>query len=170
MPPGARDVRAPPRRSPTSFDSRISGWKVLAGGFVVVKVKSDARAVLSGLMQWAGLGRVRFVTAVSEDVDLSDEENTIWGIFSRFDPARDMLFSEQKFVGAKPVYSDRIGIDATWKEGYPLPLMMSEKVVRLVDCRCTFCRTPPSAANIRRSGVPVLSGTSGVAKSRRHAR
>ncbi len=86
-------------------------------------------------MQWDGLGRVRFVAAVSADVDLSNEEGTIWGLFSRFDPARDMLFGEQKFVGSRPVYGGRIGIDATWKEGYPLPLAMSEEVVQRVDRR-----------------------------------
>jgi 4-hydroxy-3-polyprenylbenzoate decarboxylase len=38
-------------------------------------------------------------------------------------------------VGARPVYGGRIGIDATWKQGYPLPLSMSEDIVRLVDRR-----------------------------------
>ena len=56
-----------------------------------------------------------------------------WGIFTRFDPARDMLFSEQTFVGARPVYRGTIGIDATWKEGYPAPLVMDESIVKLVD-------------------------------------
>jgi UbiD family decarboxylase len=128
---------APPREiaDPTAFDARITGWKVLAGGFVVVVVKNEPRAVLERLVHWEGLGPVRFVAAVSSDVDLADEENTIWGIFSRFDPARDMIFGEQKFVGARPVYGGRIGIDATWKEGYPLPLTMSEEIVRLVDRR-----------------------------------
>ena len=120
---------------PTAFDSRITAWKVLAGGFVVVAVRASSREVLERLLRWESLGRVRFVVAVSTDVDLTDEENTIWGIFSRFDPARDMLFAEQSFVGARPVYGGRIGIDATWKEGYPLPLTMSEEVVRLVDRR-----------------------------------
>jgi UbiD family decarboxylase len=135
---GERLTSEPPPREikdPTAFDSRVSGWKVLDGGFLVVKVVTEPRAVLARLMQWDGLGRVRFVAAVSQDVDLSSEEGTIFGIFSRFDPGRDMLFSEQKFVGARPVYGGRIGIDATWKEGYPLPLAMSDEVVRRVDRR-----------------------------------
>ena len=127
----------PPREipDPTAFDVRITGWKVLAGGFVVVVVKTEGRAVLERLVRWKGLGPVRLIAAVSTDVDLSDEENTIWGIFTRFDPARDMVFGEQRFVGARPVYGGRIGIDATWKEGYPLPLTMPEEIVRLVDRR-----------------------------------
>jgi UbiD family decarboxylase len=120
---------------PRVWDSRIAAWKVLAGGFVVVVVKSEPRAVLERLLRWEGLGRVRLVAAVSLDVDLREEESTIWGIFSRFDPARDMIFGEQSFVGARPVYGGRIGIDATWKEGYPLPLAMSEEIVQRVDRR-----------------------------------
>jgi 4-hydroxy-3-polyprenylbenzoate decarboxylase len=120
---------------PASVDSRIRKWKVLAGGFVVVAVSGGGREVLERLLRWEGLGRARFLAAVSEDVDLEDEESTIWGIFSRFDPARDMLFSEQEFRGARPVYRGRMAIDATWKEGYPLPLKMSEEIVSLVDRR-----------------------------------
>jgi 4-hydroxy-3-polyprenylbenzoate decarboxylase len=120
---------------PASVDSRIRKWKVLAGGFVVVAVSAGGREVLERLLRWEGLGRARFLAAVSEDVDLEDEESTIWGIFSRFDPARDMLFSEQEFRGARPVYRGRMAIDATWKEGYPLPLKMSEEIVSLVDRR-----------------------------------
>jgi UbiD family decarboxylase len=127
----------PPREIPdlSSFDSRIVKAKLLEGGFVIVVVKSAAREVLEKLVRWEGLAPVKFVAAVSEDVDLTNEEGTIWGVFSRFDPARDMIFAEQEFVGARPVYGGRIGIDATWKEGYPLPLTMPEEIVSLVDRR-----------------------------------
>ena len=82
----------------------------------------------------ASLG-VRIIVAVSMDVDLDDDENLQWGIFTRFDPVRDMIFERQEFVGARPVYGGVTGIDATWKEGYPAPLEMDEDTVRLVDRR-----------------------------------
>jgi 4-hydroxybenzoate decarboxylase subunit C len=128
---------APPAAiaDPSAFDARIVKWKLLAGGFLVVAVRTGAREVVEKLSRWEGLGAVRLFAAVSEDVDLEDEESTIWGIFSRFDPARDLVFSEQEFAGARPVYGGRAGIDASWKEGYPLPLKMSEEIVRLVDRR-----------------------------------
>jgi 4-hydroxy-3-polyprenylbenzoate decarboxylase len=91
--------------------------------------------VLERLVRWEGLGPVKFVVAVSGDVELDSEPSLLWGIFTRFDPARDMIVGEQRFVGARPVYSGRIGIDATWKEGYPLPLAMDPDVTRLVDRR-----------------------------------
>jgi 4-hydroxy-3-polyprenylbenzoate decarboxylase len=128
---------APPRDiyDPRTVDRRILDYKVLEGGFVVVVVKENPREVLQGLVRWDGLGPVRFVTAVSDDVDLADQTSTIWGIFTRFDPARDMIFQKQEFVGARPLYSGRIGIDATWKEGYPPPVTVPEDTIRLVERR-----------------------------------
>jgi UbiD family decarboxylase len=120
---------------PAAADRRVVAHRLLDGGFLVVMVDRDPREVLTELFRWPGLGSVKFVTAVSRDVDLADETSLLWGIFTRFDPARDMLFGGQRFVGARPVYSGPIGIDATWKEGYPLPVEMPEEIVRKVDAR-----------------------------------
>src|SRR5258706_4244596 len=68
----------PPREIPDlpSFDSRIAKAKLLDGGFVIVVVKSAPREVLEKLVRWEGFGSVKVVVAVSEDVDLSNEEGT----------------------------------------------------------------------------------------------
>ena len=115
------------------LDARIERWKLLDGGFLVVAVRESGRAVVESVV--AARPDVRFVVAVSLDVNLDDDENLQWGIFTRFDPARDMVFSEKEFLGARPVYRGIVGIDATWKQGYPLPLEMEESTVRLVDSR-----------------------------------
>ena len=52
-----------------------------------------------------------------------------------FDPARDLIAQEQGFVGARPYYRGRLGIDANWKEGYPPVVEMPEETKRLVDRR-----------------------------------
>jgi 4-hydroxy-3-polyprenylbenzoate decarboxylase len=124
----------PPRDlDPRRLDNRIEDYKLLEGSLLAVCVRHHAREVLQNLVG-ASLG-VRFVVAVSPDVRLDDDENLQWGIFTRFDPARDMLFTEQTFVGARPVYRGIVGIDATWKEGYPAPLVMDESVQKLVEKR-----------------------------------
>jgi len=130
-------AEAPPSEipDPAGYDNRVLAHRLLPGGFLVVTVADAPREVLGRLLCWPGLGPVRFVAAVSRDVDLTDETSLLWGIFTRFDPARDMIFARQEFVGARPVYSGPIGIDATWKEGYPLPVEMPDEVVRLVDRR-----------------------------------
>jgi len=123
----ARDI------DPRQFDSRVLAYRMLEGAILAVVVKNSSREVVANLVH-APLD-ARFVTAVSEDVRLDDDENLQWGIFTRFDPARDMIVAEQTFVGARPVYRGIVGIDATWKEGYPAPLVMNEDVVKLVDRR-----------------------------------
>jgi 4-hydroxy-3-polyprenylbenzoate decarboxylase len=124
----------PPRHvDPVRFDARIETWRLLNGGFLVVVVRQQPREVIQNLVK-APLD-VRFVIAVSPDVHLDDDENLQWGIFTRFDPARDMFFAAQTFVGARPLYSGPIGIDATWKQGYPAPLVMDDSIVKLVDRR-----------------------------------
>jgi UbiD family decarboxylase len=127
---------APPTAvtDPSTIDRRIVGHTLIEG-FLVVKVNSDPRAVLEGLVKWDGLGPVRWIAAVSEDVDLKDLTSVVWGIFTRFDPGRDIIAQEQGFVGARPYYRGRLGIDATWKEGYPPVVEMPEETKRLVDRR-----------------------------------
>lgn len=93
------------------------------------------REVLQKLVALPDLAGIPVIAAVSEDVDLRDRENYIWGVFTRFDCERDIVFTEQKLVGISPVYKGIMGIDATWKPGYPRPLRMTEEVKRRVDER-----------------------------------
>jgi len=124
-------TRGQPPRPPS--DPRVQEFKVFEESLLVVKVKNGAREIVQDLVRQP-LG-VQMVVAVSPDVSLDDDENLQWGIFTRFDPARDMFFTEQTFVGARPVYRGVVGIDATWKQGYPEPLVMDESIVKLVDRR-----------------------------------
>ena len=126
----------PPQRidDPSMFDRRIVKHALIEG-FLVVQVKERPREVLQELVKWDGLGPVRWIAAVSEDVRLDDLGSVIWGIFTRFDPARDLIAQEQGFVGARPYYRGRLAIDATWKQGYPPVVEMPEETKRLVDRR-----------------------------------
>ena len=75
------------------------------------------------------------VAVVSPDVNLDDDVDTLWGIFTRFDPARDLMFTESSLQGVQPLYAGVMGIDATWKPGYPDAVAMDPDVVRRVDAR-----------------------------------
>jgi len=129
------DKKEPPRAAdPSRFDSRIQNHRLLDGGFLLVVPRENPREVLQNLVR-SPLG-VRFVVAVSPDVQLDDDEQVQWGVFTRFDPApATCFFGEQTFVGARPVYRGIVGIDATWKAGYPAPLEMDPAIVRKVDQR-----------------------------------
>jgi 4-hydroxy-3-polyprenylbenzoate decarboxylase len=96
-------------------------------------VARDGMIVLKKLLRRKDLAPIAIIAMVSEDVDIRDRENTIWGIFTRFDCERDVLFTAQELIGATAVYGGIMGIDATWKRGYPDPLRMNDDVRQRVD-------------------------------------
>jgi menaquinone biosynthesis decarboxylase len=122
-------------RALRSLDRRIADQELIDDTMLVVSVRRDGRQVLRKLLSHPPLGTLPLVVTVSDDVDIRDRENTLWGIFTRFDCERDVLFSEQKLIGICPVYGGTMGIDATWKPGYPARLEMTEEVRRKVEER-----------------------------------
>ncbi len=118
-----------------SFDRRIVDMNLIEGTMLLVKVKKDGPAVIKKLVHHSELEGIKMIAAVSEDVDIHNQENYIWGVFTRFDCERDVQFTEQKLIGISPIYNGIMGIDATWKKGYPVPLVMDDKIVKKVDER-----------------------------------
>jgi 4-hydroxy-3-polyprenylbenzoate decarboxylase len=102
---------------------------------LAVQVEHPARRVVERLVAHESLRGAKMVVAVSPDVNIEDDDELVWGIFMRFDPARDVVFTEMGMTGAQPVYRGVMGIDATWKPGYPEVIRMDEETVRKVDRR-----------------------------------
>ncbi|MBI3586301.1 MAG: menaquinone biosynthesis decarboxylase [Ignavibacteriales bacterium] len=118
-----------------SLDRRIVDARAIEDCLLLVKVKKDGRQVVEKLVGKKELQHFKMIAAVSEDVNIHDQENYIWGVFTRFDCERDVVFTEQKLIGISPVYKGVMGIDATWKKGYPDPLTMPDKIIKKVDQR-----------------------------------
>jgi len=118
-----------------SFDRRIVDAHLIEESLLIVKVRSHGQAIVEKLVKQKELQGVKIVAAVSDDVDIKNQESYIWGIFTRFDCERDVRFSEESLIGISPIYKGVMGIDATWKKGYPAPLEMDPAIVRRVDKR-----------------------------------
>jgi 4-hydroxy-3-polyprenylbenzoate decarboxylase len=73
------------------------------------------------------------VVAVSPDVPLDDDELLLWGIFTRFDCARDIVPASVESRGAWLACRGPLAIDATWKAGYPEPVASPPEVIAAVD-------------------------------------
>jgi 4-hydroxy-3-polyprenylbenzoate decarboxylase len=78
---------------------------------------------------------VKIVAAVSEDVNLSVDLEIIWGIFTRFDAARDVTFTKVHLENVSAVYDGVMGIDATWKPGYPNPCRITPETEKKINDR-----------------------------------
>ena len=123
------------RSAISSLDRRIVEVQFVHDTLLIVKVRKDGMRVLKKLVRLEDLRGVAMIAAVSDDVDLHDRENYLWGIFTRFDCERDIIFTNQELMGVSPIYKGVMGIDATWKTGYPNPLSMTPEVVRRVEER-----------------------------------
>ncbi|MCA9752844.1 MAG: UbiD family decarboxylase [Gemmatimonadetes bacterium] len=127
----------------TTVDSRIRGQKLLGRAILAITVEGDdpRSALAAAVRALPGAGGdgpaplPKIVAAVSPDIPLEDRELLLWGIFTRFDPARDAFFERSELYGAWPVHRGRLAIDATFKAGYPAPLEMDPEVVAKVDRR-----------------------------------
>lgn len=115
--------------------AQILETRLIEETLLLIKVSADGRKIVEELVRLPELSGVKILAAVSEDVDLASRETAIWGVFTRFDCARDVIFTEQSLVGISPVYHGILGIDATWKPGYPAPLVMSDEIVERVNRR-----------------------------------
>lgn len=136
QPPGGVPSIPP---DPAAWEEAVVGHKYIEGALLVVKVRATTagagRAVLERLVARNELRFAKIIALVSDDVDIADDVSLIWGIFTRFDPARDVVFARAELRGATPIYDGPLGIDATWKSGYPAPLEMDAEIVERVDRR-----------------------------------
>ena len=122
-------------------DPRVLECRLMEGTLLVARVRRAAgdepkgREILAGLLSRPELRGLKMAAVVSEDVPLDSDVLTLWGIFSRFDCGRDVIFTRTGLRGSIPVYSGTLGIDATWKKGYPLPVEMTAGVREKVSAR-----------------------------------
>jgi len=125
----------PPRTvpDPRGFDDRVLGHRLAWGAMLVVTVRGEGRAVVERLVARPEYAAVRLVVAVSPDVPLQDDELLLWGVFTRFDCARDVVPARVETRGAWLTSHGPLGIDATWKNGYPAPVENAPEVVAAVE-------------------------------------
>ena len=146
---------------PRTFDERIADWRLAWGAMLVVQVKdavpgpvaaSDApawgraadapapevgttaaRETIEKLLRRPEYAGVKLIVAVSSDIPLVEDELLLWGIFTRFDCARDVLPAASESRGAWLAVRGPLGIDATWKPGYPEPVAHTPALLAKVD-------------------------------------
>lgn len=118
---------------PRAFAEEITGSRLLWGAMLVVQVGGGGRDVVERLVVRPEYAELRLVAAVSRDVPLDDDELLLWGIFTRFDCARDVVPAATEARGAWASCRGPLGIDATWKSGYPEPVEALPEVVARVD-------------------------------------
>ncbi|MBI4003970.1 MAG: UbiD family decarboxylase, partial [Candidatus Omnitrophica bacterium] len=135
---GSAAASAPPvlaEAQVKALHPRIRRARLVEGALLAVQVEGEGRDVVKALVKAPPLSSVKLIAAVSSDVVLEDQESLLWGVFTRFDPARDVIFTSSELNDAWPVYHGCLGIDATYKTGYPEPIVMTSDIIKKVDAR-----------------------------------
>lgn len=136
--PVVRDDRVI-QRDPKDIAPGIRRWRLWNDALLAVQAervdRDIGRSIVERLVASPALARVKIITVISPDIDLDDDVDLIWGIFTRFDPARDVVFTMASLTGIQPAYAGVMGIDATWKPGYPDAVEMDPDTVKKVDER-----------------------------------
>jgi 4-hydroxy-3-polyprenylbenzoate decarboxylase len=133
-PPAAAPSRnpAPGLPDPRAFAPEVQASRLAWGGMLVVQVPAEGRGVIERLLQRPEYAGVKLLVAVSADVPLEDDELLLWGIFTRFDCARDIIPARVETRGAWLTCHGPLGIDATWKQGYPETVASPPEVIARV--------------------------------------
>jgi 3-polyprenyl-4-hydroxybenzoate decarboxylase len=131
--PPATDPLLAEVADPRAFADDVRAHRLAWGGMLVVQVAGEGRAVIERLVARPEYEKVKLIVAVSGDVPLDDDTMLLWGIFTRFDCARDIVPANVETRGAWLTCRGPLGIDATWKQGYPDPVENLPEVVSAVD-------------------------------------
>jgi UbiD family decarboxylase len=118
---------------PRTVEPSAIAHRLAWGAMLVVQTRGDGRALIEKLIRHPEYSSIKFVVAVSHDVPLDDDELLLWGIFTRFDCARDIVPAAVESRGAWTAVRGPLGIDATWKQGYPEPITNLPEVIERVS-------------------------------------
>ncbi len=137
------------QENPSQLDMRITGSRLIEDTLLILQVRSlisevrspesktIGKEVIEKMISSENIEKLprgtKIVAVVSEDINLDSDLEIIWGIFTRFDAARDVIFTKMSMIGVAPTYDGIMGIDATWKTGYPNPCIMPEEVTKKVS-------------------------------------
>ncbi len=113
---------------PRGKHPEIKDYRLLAGGFFVASVDGNPKGLIRRVFETPGFEEIRIAVLVSPDIDIHDDTELIWGIFTRFDPRLDIEFERMSNLGSDTVREGRMGIDATKKEWYPEVTEMSPEI------------------------------------------
>jgi 4-hydroxy-3-polyprenylbenzoate decarboxylase len=126
---------APPATvpDPRATEDSVIAHRLAWGAMLVVQVRGEGRRVVERLVRRPEYAALKLLVAVSADVPLDDDELLLWGIFTRFDCARDVIPAAADARGAWLSCRGPLGIDATWKQGYPETIANRPEVIARVD-------------------------------------
>ena len=135
-----RNAKRPQRKAPPPLPTErvhpdVLGMARLGDAILVAQVRTngDRTSVRKALQQDPATKDFLFQVLVSPDVPLNDPRLMLWGWFTRFDPLVDLHPATCEVAGNRMILRTPITIDATWKEGYRLPVAFDPEIEERVS-------------------------------------
>ncbi|MCF7848158.1 MAG: UbiD family decarboxylase [Kiritimatiellales bacterium] len=124
---------SPPQ--PADVHPGIRALRALGEGVLIFVVSKDWKReeVQDALKNHPVAKQYVLHVAVSDDVDIESDMMALWGWFTRFDPYMDIHPAEREVRGNKLILHPPLLIDATWKEGYRLPVKFDPQIEKRVN-------------------------------------
>lgn len=128
-------IAPPPPPKPSEVHPGIRDIRAFGEGVLMVQVaKGWNRDEIQKSLEGHPVTKQYILqVAVSEDVDIHDDMMALWGWFTRFDPYMDIHPARRELQGNKMVLHFPLLIDATWKEGYRLPVEFDPDIEQRVN-------------------------------------
>ena len=125
----------PPPPKPTEVHPGIRELRAFGEGVLMLQVSKgwNREEIQKSLQNHPVTKQYVLHVAVSEDVDIHDDMMALWGWFTRFDPYLDIHPFRRELYGNKLIMHFPLFIDATWKEGYRLPVEFDPTIEQRVE-------------------------------------
>jgi len=111
----------------------ISDFRAINRNIIIIKINIDVENAISEIKKNNLLDEFKFIFIVSDDIDINENVDLLWGIFTRFDPSIDMYFSKVDVVKSSVSFEGQVIIDSTFKPWYPKVIEMSQDVKDMVN-------------------------------------
>jgi len=123
----------PPK--PSELHRHVTALARLGPAVLVAQVAADAdrQDVIRALAGHPVTREYLFHVLVSRDVPMDDPRLILWGWFTRFDPLADIHPAGRRLEGNRMILQFPIAIDATWKQGYRMPVAFDGDHQRRVE-------------------------------------
>ena len=125
----------PPPPKPSEVHPGICAIRAFGEGVLMVQVAKDWNRdeIQKSLEDHPVAKQYVLHVAVSEDVEIENDMMALWGWFTRFDPYLDIHPARRELRGNKLVLNFPLLVDATWKEGYRLPVEFDPEIEKRVN-------------------------------------
>ena len=120
-------------KDPRNHCPHIKDYRVLNKNIITLSSDDPIETVMDEIYSCNILSDFKIFFLISGDVDIKDDVDLLWGIFTRFDPSLDIHFENSEKKSSSITFKGRMIVDATSKSWYPEMIEMDKKIVSQVN-------------------------------------